>query len=289
MEIDQNINNRKTANSVTRFGQIISLIKSIFIGALFVSVGIGLFVFFINEKIVPLIAYILPAAFIIVPFYGLFYSIFVVKKRNPRKLKPSQDTPFQGTDMLSTKTLQPYAKVAQGSNVDIAAWFGPADRLDLKGLNKSLLGTEFINGAENTLFFNKSQLIAFALIQKDFNELNDTSDNNSSGLKDMASQLSSVAGEASTQQINLQGLQMNKWPLMVDKIKQTGLEKELSSHFNFAIPLNDIEKVEAKVRFFNPGLYIHLKSGVVMKYATFQKEAVAKFVEDAQDLGITIQ
>jgi hypothetical protein len=287
---------RQLAQKVGRLRQIQDLVMTILICCAFIGLAVWLAFSYFPANEFPWFLYIPLIFFILIPFGAVLQRIKIMRRRDPRTMEASVDQPFAGIDNVHTKTGQmnewtapigkintssPYAKARIDGSAEIVAWFGPADRTDQKGLSRDKGLVEYIS-PENTLIFTRDQMIALTLTQEDFDALG------GNGAMDHLAAFASVRREAEDQKMSVATFNSHKWPKAVDWIRQTGLETVLASHYNYGISLNDITQIEAKKRFVNPGIYVHLKDGTTLKFTTFGKEAVDNFLRDSHSLGLNI-
>ncbi len=268
------------ARQLQQTGNKLSFVSTIFGSILFMAVGGAMLYFFmfVFEGIPP-VAYILPVAFIILPVLAMYNSYRLSKK----KIGPAAaDKPFDGNDTLSTVVKQPYPRAVINDDERVTSWLGALDRLDLAGLSRTAGLTEYLNGAENTLLLVGDRIIAVAFTQEDFNQLGDN------GVMNVVRQFAATDSTATEQKQNLAMYSFTKWKPFMDYLSNQNLREFLDKHYNFVLERSQITKIEPKKKFINPGVYIHINDGTVLKYNTSLKDQIDVFTSAAAAAGIPI-
>lgn len=156
----------------------------------------------------------------------------------------------------------------------ILDWFGPVIRTDMGAVSYQMLDKEVDKQTANTLLLTNKQIIALMLGPEDATALG-PSNNAAEGL---VSSAINFAPESATQKgIQFESLNADRWITMIQPLLQQPIQNILSKHLNIGIPYENIDHIEIKKSFVNPGIRIHLKDSSKISYSTLKKDRIDEF------------
>jgi hypothetical protein len=185
------------------------------------------------------------------------------------------------------------AVAAQGETID--TWIGPLDPRDAESRGYTSQGDAIDELPVNTLLFTQNQVVGIALGFDDVAQLHD-----GGGIRDVANRAieavrpfrdrsGSLQEAGPAKGIQLGALNASRWPALVDALRTQPLESVLSSHRNFGLSYDRVQRVRVHDRVVNSGLTFYLTDGSKMHFLSLRRDRLHEIAAYLRQLHIEVE